>query len=89
VTAGVQTFFHLPRAGFPLRRRHASQSWMPSQRRTRSMQRPFDTGPVALISLFGAESWSDYVAVVLQMAMLDTLTSIDGQLTELLDRLAD
>ncbi len=37
--------------------------------------RPFDKGKVALASLFGTESWSDYGSVVLQMAILDTLLS--------------
>jgi hypothetical protein len=48
--------------------------------------RPFEHGDVAIVSLIGTESWSDYGAVVLQMAMLDTLMSIVAKLGELLDR---
>lgn len=39
---------------------------------------------MALVSLIGTESWSDYGAVVLQMAMLGTLLSIEEKLTEVL-----
>jgi hypothetical protein len=35
---------------------------------------------MAFISLIGTESWSDYGAVVLQMAILDTLLSIEEKL---------
>jgi hypothetical protein len=35
---------------------------------------------VAGISLVGTESWSDYGAAVLQMAILDTLLSIEEKL---------
>ena|ERR1022692_1868950 len=49
--------------------------------------RPFEQGTVALVSLIGTESWSDYGAVVLQMAMLDTLLSIEEKLAYLLKRL--
>jgi hypothetical protein len=42
--------------------------------------RPFDAGRMASISLIGTESWSDYGAVVLQMAILDTLLSIEEKL---------
>jgi hypothetical protein len=38
---------------------------------------PFDIGKLATISLIGTESWSDYGAVVLQMAMLDTLLAME------------
>jgi hypothetical protein len=38
---------------------------------------------MALVSLVGTESWSDYGAVVLQMAILDTLLSIEERLTAL------
>lgn len=49
--------------------------------------RPFDKGKVAVVSPVGTESWSDYGAVVLQMATLDTLISIEEKLSELLQRL--
>jgi hypothetical protein len=45
--------------------------------------RPFDAGRMASISLIGTESWSDYGAVVLQMAVLDTLLSIEEKLSKL------
>jgi hypothetical protein len=51
--------------------------------------RPFDRGTVAMFSLFGTESWSEYGAVVLQMATLDTLISIEEKLAELLKRLGE
>jgi hypothetical protein len=51
--------------------------------------RPFDRGSVARASFVGTESWSDYGAVVLQMAMLDTLLSIEGKLSELIERLPE
>jgi membrane protease subunit (stomatin/prohibitin family) len=46
--------------------------------------RPFDQGKVASVSLIGTESWAEYGAIVLQMAMLDTLLSIEEKLTEVL-----
>jgi len=46
--------------------------------------RPFDRGKVALASFVGTESWSDYGNVVLQMAILDTLLSIEEKLGQLL-----
>lgn len=36
---------------------------------------------MASFSLIGTESWSEYGAVVLQMAILDTLLSIEEKLT--------
>ena len=45
--------------------------------------RPFDKGKVAAVSMLGTESWSDYGAVVLQMAILDTLLSIEEKLEKL------
>ena len=38
---------------------------------------------MATVSLVGTESWSDYGAVVLQMAILDTLLSIEEKLEQL------
>ena len=49
-------------------------------RRNDKYARPFDGGRMAFISLIGTESWSDYGAVVLQMAILDTLLSIEEKL---------
>lgn len=46
--------------------------------------KPFDKGRMSVLSLFGTESWSEYGQVVLQMAMLDTLLSIE----QLLQRIA-
>ena len=46
--------------------------------------KPFDKDRLAAVSLIGTESWADYGQVVLQMAILDTLLSIE----EKLDRLA-
>jgi hypothetical protein len=46
--------------------------------------KPFDKDRLVAASLVGTESWSDYGQVVLQMAILDTLLSIE----EKLDRLA-
>lgn len=46
--------------------------------------RPFDKGKVAIASFVGTESWADYGAVVLQMAMLDTLLSVEEKLSALL-----
>jgi hypothetical protein len=51
--------------------------------------RPFDQGDIAVVSLMGTESWSDYGAVVLQMATLDTLLSIEAKLAEMLERLGE
>ena len=45
---------------------------------------PFDKDRLVAASFVGTESWSDYGQVVLQMAILDTLLSIE----EKLDRLA-
>jgi hypothetical protein len=49
-------------------------------RRNEKYARPFDGGRMASVSLIGTESWSDYGAVVLQMAILDTLLSIEEKL---------
>ena len=51
--------------------------------------KPFDKGKMAGFSLVGTESWSEYGAVVLQMAMLDTLLQIEDKLSELLETLKD
>jgi len=53
-------------------------------RRNDKYARPFDGGRMAFISLIGTESWSDYGAVVLQMAILDTLLSIEEKLATLI-----
>jgi hypothetical protein len=45
--------------------------------------RPFDRGRVAGFTLIGTESWAEYGAVVLQMAILDTLLSIEEKLGKL------
>ena len=47
--------------------------------------RPFDKRKVALASFVGTETWSDYGAVVLQMAMPDTQLSVEEKLGALLD----
>jgi hypothetical protein len=46
----------------------------------RQVRPPVRRGRMAFISLIGTESWSDYGAVVLQMAILDTLLSIEEKL---------
>jgi hypothetical protein len=46
--------------------------------------RPFDKGSVALASVMGTQSWADYGNVVLQMALLDTMLSIEEKLGALL-----
>jgi hypothetical protein len=46
--------------------------------------KPFDKDRLAVASFIGTESWAEYGQVVLQMAILDTLLSIE----EKLDRLA-
>jgi hypothetical protein len=45
--------------------------------------RPFEQDRLALASFIGTESWAEYGQVVLQMAILDTLLSIEEQLTGL------
>ena len=45
--------------------------------------KPFDKDRLASVSLLGTESWSDYGQVVLQMAILDTLLSIEEKLDRL------
>jgi hypothetical protein len=46
--------------------------------------KPFDKDRLAVASFIGTESWAEYGQVVLQMAILDTLLSIE----EKLDRIA-
>lgn len=46
--------------------------------------KPFEKDRLAVVSLFGTESWAEYGQIVLQMAILDTLLSIE----EKLDRIA-
>jgi hypothetical protein len=41
---------------------------------------------MAFVSLIGTESWSDYGAVVLQVAILDTLLSVEEKLGALVER---
>jgi hypothetical protein len=43
--------------------------------------RPFDHGRVASYSRMGTDSWAEYGEVVLQMAILDTLLSIEEKLS--------
>jgi len=45
--------------------------------------KPFDKDRLAVASLIGTESWSEYGQVVLQMAILDTLLSIEEKLDRL------
>jgi len=49
--------------------------------------RPFDRGKVASYSRMGTDNWAEYGEVVLQMATLDTLLSIEEKLSELLRRM--
>ena len=49
-------------------------------KRNSKYARPFSDGTVAQFSLIGTESWSEYGSVVLQMAILDTLLSIEAKL---------
>jgi hypothetical protein len=51
--------------------------------------RPFGQGQVARASFVGTDSWAEYGEVVLQMATLDTLLSIEEKLTALVERLGD
>jgi hypothetical protein len=45
--------------------------------------RPFEKGDrLSTVSLLGTESWSEYGQVVLQMAILDTLLSIEDLLSK-------
>jgi hypothetical protein len=43
--------------------------------------RPFEGNRLSAVSLLGTESWSEYGQVVLQMAILDTLLSIEELLS--------
>jgi hypothetical protein len=45
--------------------------------------RPFDKDRLAGASVIGTESWAEYGQVVLQMAILDTLLSIEDKLGRL------
>lgn len=47
--------------------------------------KPFDKGKISLISLVGTESWAELGEVVLQMAILDTMLSIEEKLGRLLE----
>jgi hypothetical protein len=53
--------------------------------------KPFDSDGTRIsnFSLIGTESWSDYGAVILQMAILDTLLSIEEKLTKLTEQSDD
>ena len=51
--------------------------------------RPFDKGQVAIASHFGTESWAEYGSVVLQMAILDTMLSIEEKLGALMEPVDD
>lgn len=51
--------------------------------------RPFDKGKFALASLLGTESWAEYGSVVLQMAILDTMLSIEEKLGALMQPVDD
>jgi hypothetical protein len=44
--------------------------------------KPFEKDRIAAFSLVGTESWAEYGQVVLQMAILDTLLSIEELLTK-------
>jgi hypothetical protein len=48
-------------------------------------RKPFESDRLAAASLVGTESWAEYGQVVLQMAMLDTLLSIEEKLGALLE----
>lgn len=48
--------------------------------------KPFDKDRLAAASFFGTESWAEYGQVILQMAILDTLLSIEEKLDQLAGR---
>ena len=48
--------------------------------------RPFDKDRLAAASYIGTQSWAEYGQVVLQMAILDTLLSIEEKLDRLTGR---
>ncbi len=49
--------------------------------------RPFEKGRVSHVSFVGTESWADYGQVVLQLAILDTLLSVEEHLAALREHL--
>jgi hypothetical protein len=46
------------------------------------VRQPFEKDRMAAFSLVGTESWAEYGQVVLQMAILDTLLSIEELMTK-------
>lgn len=44
--------------------------------------KPFEKDRISVFSMVGTESWAEYGQVVLQMAILDTLLSIEELLTK-------
>ena len=45
--------------------------------------KPFEKDRISVFSMVGTESWAEYGQVVLQMAILDTLLSIEEKLDRL------
>jgi len=74
---------HEPPARFPSAPEARREILEAIARSNSKYAKPFDKGKVATVSLIGTESWSDYGAVVLQMAILDTLLSIEEKLEKL------
>ena len=72
-----------PVARFPFSAEARRQILEAIAKRNDKYARPFDKGKVASVSLIGTESWSDYGAVILQMAILDMLLSIEEKLDRL------
>jgi len=51
--------------------------------------KPFDKDRLAGVSVIGSESWAEYGSVVLQMAILDTLLSIEEKLEKVAGAVPD
>jgi hypothetical protein len=49
--------------------------------------RPFAKGQLATMSIVGSESWTDYAQVVLQLMLVDSMATLEEQLSELNARL--
>jgi hypothetical protein len=73
-----------PAAQVPFVSRDTPEHLGPDREGQREVCPAIRPGKVALASFAGTESWSDYGNVVLQMAILDTLLSIEQKLSTLL-----
>jgi cell division protein FtsB len=56
--------------------------------REKKYARAFSRGDLAVLSVFGTESWTDYAQVVLQIMMVDSMAALEQKIDKLTAQLS-